>query len=626
MGRSPLILTFILVMLLGTGGMYFNIPGEGRIWPGTTAHGSPYPPDTGYGRGDIPVLVRTAIDEARQGLGTIATIPGEERTVENTLVRFDEIMTSFDDTTCIFPLIADEYQDVEVAAEARNATGARDAFVNEVFLRPDLSNALSSVHPRDEQEQALHGRYLKSFRLAGLPDTVKKNLTILGGHLAGLERSYLAHQREGSAASNLDLMNRIIADRQEMVSLLGYPSFADYQVSRSGWPAGRPALEQALHAISAPLIRLSHEEAADLLEIKQLTEPDAAVVYDYEIVPLRSGLPGSPSSSYSDEVSGYFPAGPVIARINQVLAHIFGIEMTRESRFPGFAPDISLFRIRDPGTCTTLAWFYLGIRSEEGAGSPSGKTYYLRAGREEHGQRIPAVSAAIITVPRTEPQDQILFSPVELQILFHEYGHVFSHSLSLSRYGTLSSGAGERTGYNEIPSHLFEQFLWTPEVLDLVAGTGDDEKIPGPVRDRIIAGRGEEARWGPGYIRVYAVFLSCIDLILHAGGTNADFSNLYSVMYENLTGYRSSSGGAPLLMNPAFFISGNGGIYWHYVLADAYAAALFERFRDEGILNQSTGISYRKEIFEPAGTEEPTKGISDFLGYDPGRGWYDRSS
>lgn len=620
MGFSPRIYLILFGILLIIGGMYvYSVrESEGHVQPTILYPDSLQPLDLNRSPGEISDHIRILINETRQNLDQITFIQDKNRTTGNTLLRFEDIMTSFDDQTLLLGLISDEYQDPGIIFEARDAMGMKDAFLNEAYLRPDLAHALSMVSPDGEEEQNLKEKILGRFDLALLPEERKTNLTMLGENLSALEKQYAKNQQSGYASSNLDLMNRIVAYRQEIVSLLGYRSFSDYQIARSGIPSDSEKLTETLYLLSAPIIRLSHEEESVLLKMKQMNDPDAAVVYDYEIVPLRSGLPGASARFNPEEVSEYFPSGPVIVRMNQVFSRIFGITISPVGKTPGLSPDFNLYRITDPESGVVRGWFYLGIRRDENGWGSSGKTIYLRAGHDENGTRVAAVSAIILTIPQNPSADTIMFSPVDMQNLFHEYGHMLRHSLAKSRYATLSSGAYERTGYNEIPSHFLERFLWTPEVLDQISGTIDGRKIPEKIRDQVISDHGQEGLWGLGYIRVYDLLLSLLDLSLNNGGGAPDFPGLYSSLYQNLTGYQSSSGGADLLLNPAFFLSANAGTYWHYVLDDAYAAALFERFKSEGVLNESTGVAFRKLVFEPAGSVDPMVLMRNFLGKDPG--------
>jgi len=572
-------------------------------------------PDTGdpiqlnYNPGEIPVEINQSIADTARDLDDLVTTPSSSQNFSNTDIRLDEILADFDEKTLKYSLISDIAGDPLVRKEAEQASYRRDEFLNQVYLREDISHTLTLVTPDNGGDTDLHNRLIDDFRPASLGDDVKEEMTRISENLSVFISKYYENQQNGSVSQNLRLIPEIISLRQQITSLLGYSSFADYQVAQSGVPLDKNDLISYLRNASYPSSSSSHKEADDLLDEKQKTEPGVVAVYDYEIPSLRSRSSTHLNNTSTASVS--FPAEKIVGQLNDLVSEIFGISISQvqSSKSSG----MHLFRITRPNSSDTQAWFYLLIQKETGIGSTSGKTYFLRPGHESNGRWIPPVSALIISVHETSGPG-ISLSPVDLQVLFHEYGHLLRHSLTTGRYATLTSGARDPGGYSEVYSLFFEQFLWTPEVLDRLfknVGTGDG--LPSDIRDQIVAGHGEESRWGSGYIQVYPYFLSLLDLELHSGDENPDFIRLYDGLYENLTGYRAGSGPSALLQNPAFFISDNAGIYWHYVLDDSCAKEIFSRFQRDGVLNQSTGIACRQELFEPAGSVNPSLLIRNFL-------------
>jgi Zn-dependent oligopeptidase len=525
-------------------------------------------------------------------------------------------MTGFDDQTLMFILTGDEYPDPTVAQEARNASYLRQVFLNEVYLRSDLSDALSAPVPPDETGSRLQQRILENFQIANLPRDLKDEITRLGMNLSELERQYRLNQREGAASPNLYLMSKITEKRQQIVSLLGFSSFAEYQVNQSGIRSTLHDLQNSIGRISAPYTRKSYEEAQTLLAGKQVRNPDATMVYDYEIASLRRDISPPKTRGENDYIFLFSPADLIIRNYHDVISHLFGITITPVPRFQSGIPEIKCYRISDPESESTLACFYLLVRSSEEHQPASGKTYYLRSGRNQGECWIPAVSAVVLTVPARNAGSTIFLSPDDLSILSHEYGHMLRHSLSKSGYATLSSGSRELTGYIEIPSHFMERLARNASFLS---------RVYVPVQERgIPVSNGTENLSSPentgGTIDpvLYDLLLSDLDIALHSGNETNDFMRLFNDQYEYYSGFRGTTGGADLLLSPAFFISGNAGVYWHYVIDGLYADELFSRFHSEGILNSSAGISFRREVFEPSGSEDPQALMENFLGYHPG--------
>lgn len=567
-----------------------------------------------FSPGEISDRINTSIRETRQGLDEISVSTDLNRTVQNTLIRFEDLITTFDDQTRVFTLISTEFPDPAIASEAGHARYLRDSFLNEVYLRPELADALARVHPDNDTDRMLQSRILNKFRYASLSPSLQKNLTRLGENLSVFESEYLMNQQNGSASANLALLPHIISARQEIVSLLGYPSFADYQIAESGLKANRSDIETFLLNRSVPLSLASHKEAAQLLTVKKQTVPQATHIYDYEIAPLRAHLTGGSGTMNASDFVSLFPVEQVIERAHGILSGLLGIQIREVPSSHTDVSGIHRYQISVLNTTKIHAWFYLWFRDDEKGGT-SGRTYLLKAGHWKDGVWIPPVSFVIIPVSPSGSLGVQYFTPGDLQVLFHEYGHLFRQSLVTGRYATLSEQ--DPSGYTEVPSLLFERIIRDPQVLHMLAGSGLSplsSQSWEQVRDQIVTTRGEEAEYGPGYIRMYQILLSLIDLSLSSANPDPDFLSLFNDQYFRYTGYTAVGSGSSLLLNPAFFLSDNAGTYWHYVLDDAYAEELFTRLSRDGVLNQSTGITLRKEYFEPAGSADPALLMQNFLG------------
>ena len=507
-----------------------------HTWNVSPDHGDPL--HLHYLPGEIPVEINQTITETTRKIDDLTAIPDSSRTFTNTDVRLDFILADFDEQTLKYSLIADITGDQAVKKEAEYASYQRDEFLNSVYLREDIAHALSMVTPDQKKDQKLHSRLIDDFKLASLPPEVKNEMNVLGRNLSERCSVYYAHQQDGNASLNLPLIPDIVSLRQQITSLIGYNSFTEYQIAQSGVPFDKKQLLSYLTNESVPYSQASHKEAAELLSEKKKKDPGAVVVYDYEIPLLRSKYQ---TNGLTASCSTTVPADLVTSRLNDLVEDLFGISITP---VPSSAPSgMLLFRITDPGSSKTQAWYYLWIKTDPGAGSTTGKTYYLRAGHESDGTWVPPVSALIISVPKRQDIGKISLSPVDIQVFFHEYGHLLRHSLATGRYATLSSGARDLGGYSEIFSLLFEKLFWTPEVLDrLFGGTETSECQYSSIHEQILTCHGEDSGWGPGYIGVYPYFLSLLDLEIHSENKTPDFLNQYNSLYENMTGYRAGTG------------------------------------------------------------------------------------
>lgn len=609
MGQKPMLLVFLLLSAVSLGYAVFVQGGQFQDRLAYPVHYESLSssPVSLILTGDPMAVMNTSILDLQEEIAEIAAIPDSDRTFENTILRFDRAMNRFEDQTALLGFLRDIDPDHPLSDKITRSLLIRDQFLNELYLNRDIAHILSLPVPPGAPEFRLKNTIRDDFAYA-LLDTGKKDMiTRLGTELAGYEAQYQSRGSSGHAGSTSALVNTIADLRNQVVALLGYSSFAEYQVRESGIQTDLPGLKQILDSISAPLKEASHREAAHLLAVKQQSHPGATVVADYEVASLRTGSGSSGRDSGYSLRERYLPASSVIPAVHRIVSDVFNIAITEVTSISPGDPGLSLYQISDPRDGSRKAYFYLLTRPSENQTRTSGMTYYLRAGRCTGTCHLPAVSAVIVTVPSHMPDGEVLIGPESLETLFHEYGHMLRHSLSTSPYGRLSSMSREPVGYNEVISKFLERFASSPDVIERIYGPGADT---GSV---YFPDNPDQGTVDP---LLYDLLLSDLDLTLHEGKEVSDFSTLFNERYGNYTGFQSTGGGAELLISPSFFVSGNAGVYWHYVIDDLLAAELFSRFSAGGVLNQSMGQAFRTEVLEPAGSDDPLLLYGRFLGLD----------
>lgn len=593
--HNPLWFTVFLLLALLISCSY-SVPSE--VWCQEISLGwSPDPEYLHNAPDEIPITINQSITRARQDLDQLILIPDADRTVENALIRFEEIMTRFDDETRVYSYLAMEDPNPFISRDAGQARFIRDSWLHDTYLRSDLARILALVCPIEPLDQQLQEEILERFSYASLSADQKEDLTRYSVELAGLESAYLQNIRSGTATANLVLLPSILEMKQKVVSELGYSSFAEYRISQSGLGAGFFDLQSWLYSWLKSWGLRSGQEAEELLTVKRLSDPQASLVYEHEISSLRSRLSGDHGMG---RVSAAGSADDIIRKTTHLVSFLFHLSVTDFSPRTYHQQGRYLLRITDPGSSVPRAWIYLWIRDDEGVHSPSGRSYLVRAGREEGGTWIAPVSVGVISIPGRGSESRILLSPGDQQILFHELGHLLRQSLVTSRYATLSGQ--DPSAFTEVPSLLFERIFLSLPARRYMNLAADD--LPE-----------EETQYGSGYIHAYQGVLALLDLMVHHHTSQPiDLLETYARLYTQYTGFDPGTSGTALLLSPAYLISDNAGVYWHYILDEEYAEELYARFEEHGVINRSVGVQFRRSVFEPAGTAPFPALMAQFLG------------
>ena len=208
-----------------------------------------------------------------------------------------------------------------------------------------------------------------------------------------------------------------------------------------------------------------------------------------------------------------------------------------------------------------------------------------------------------------------LLSFEEVTTLFHEFGHALHGLLSNSSYPTLT-GTSVPRDFVELPSQIMENWANHPEYLKTFAKhyeTG--ETIPQELIDKM-----DKAKYfNQGFITIEYLAASYLDMNWH---TLTSDDILDPVEYE--TNALNKMGLIPEII-PRYrstyfqhiFSGGYSSGYYSYIWAAVLDADAFEAFKENGILDQATAASYRKNILETGGSDKPMDLYVRFRGAKP---------
>jgi thimet oligopeptidase len=665
-------LLLILCALVGSAGCL----SEGQ--PEIPATQTEEPMKADYAPGEIPLLYAEAENMARDGFDAIARIPQEERTFENTFLAFDHIFTDYTDAVYPMSVMGYVHPDATVREEGMATDEALSIFATETYARRDLYDALSDQVPRTDEEMRLRDVILRRFekqglhldndrleevirmknRIAALEAEYNANLnsdntTILFSEeelrglppsaLAGFGRtetgdyivttsypdyiavmSYadesetrkrmLAADNAMQGDRNIPLLEEAIQLRQKVAREIGYDTWADYQID--GRMAGdADSVMEFLNDLKDPLREKREAEFATLLSIKQRIDPGAKSLDHWDITYLTEIYKTEEYGYSKDEVKEYFPLDRVLNGLFEIYESLYGITFEEVNNPVVWHPDVRLFKISDEADGTTIAHLYLDLYPREGKYNHF-IIFGLTSGRmTEEGYAQPSAAIVGNFNPPQEGKPTLLTMD-EIWTLFHEMGHATHNLLTRAPYGTLS-GFEVEWDFAETPSQAFEEWIYDPAIMELISGhyTDPEQKIPPDLRDRVIASE----NFGKGYSFSSQLLNSLQDMIYHSTDGPVDTVRIYEELHLELRGIPAIEG----TQHPASFSHLMGGYdagYYSYLWSKVYAMNIVERFKEDGMTNRTTGMTYRRTVLERGNMADGMVLLTDFLGEEPGVG------
>jgi oligopeptidase A len=428
------------------------------------------------------------------------------------------------------------------------------------------------------------------------------------------EALYRAHVTRASAA-NPAIIRQVLALRKERASLLGFAHYADLatddRMAKSGEKALafvrmlqerlRPAFERENAELAAFARSEGHPGELAPWDVSYFAEKQRRAKFDFDEETLRP----------------YFPLDRVTRGLFEVASSLYGITIERDERALAWHDDVTAWAVRDRDGARIGA-FYLDLfpRETKRDGAWMGGVVDRLPGTREPRENV-AVIVANMTPPRG-PGKPALLSHREVQILFHEFGHMMHHVLSEVPVRSLA-GTRVVSDFVELPSMIMENWCWERDALDRFARhfeTG--EPIPDGIKERML--RARTFRAADALTRQLG--FSTLDLLLHTTYDPAKDGDVIAFARDVLQRFAPAPLPPEYAMVAAFshlfgeaFNYAAG--YYSYQWSEVLEADAFGRFREGGILSAEIGDRFRRQILARGDTEDPAALYRAFLGRDP---------
>lgn len=428
------------------------------------------------------------------------------------------------------------------------------------------------------------------------------------------EKLYKMYNRQATTGEycNLEVIKQIANTRLAIANLLGYKTFADYQLGNTMAKDVKHVynmLDQLKKAYS-PVARSDMkrlEEFASKLEGK----PIKIMPWDYS---YYSNKEKEANYNVDDELlRPYFELNHVINGVFGLATKLYGLHFTENFNAQVFNPDVKVFDVTDKeGAFVGMLYtdFFPRATKQSGAWMTNFREQYI----DENGQDVrPLVT---LTMNFTKPTDTkpSLLSFYEVETFTHEFGHALHSLLSKCKYQSLS-GTNVYRDFVELPSQFNENFMTESEFLDSFAIhyiTG--EKIPSELVKKVIA----SSQYGAAYACMRQLGFGYLDMAWYTieKPFEGDPFKFEAKATTDVSMFAPVEG---CIMSPQFghiFSGGYAAGYYSYKWAEVLDADAFSKFKEEGIFNSKTANQF-KELLSRGGTEDPMNLFVKFRGREP---------
>lgn len=203
----------------------------------------------------------------------------------------------------------------------------------------------------------------------------------------------------------------------------------------------------------------------------------------------------------------------------------------------------------------------------------------------------------------------------EVETMFHEFGHALHGLLSQCTYKNVA-GTSVARDFVELPSQIMENWAFKKDVLAGYARHYETDEI---IPDELIAKIEAVETFNQGFMTTELVAASILDLKWHMlksleGVDPMEFEAAackeMGLIDEIIPRYRST-------YFAHIFSGGYSAGYYSYLWAEVLDKDAFELFMEKGIFDHATAMSFRHNVLEKGGSDEPMTLYRKFRGADP---------
>ena len=420
-------------------------------------------------------------------------------------------------------------------------------------------------------------------------------------------RAYIHCADNHNEFDNNDTLSRIAALRAQRAQILGFSSHADYVLADR--MAGTPeAVTNLLDQIWEPAKRKVRAEAKDLQDRIQQEGGN------FELAPwdwwyYTEKVRADKYDLDAEDLKPYFPLDQVRDGAFEVAEKLYGIKFKPRDDIPVYHEDVQAYEVTDhDGSLIGLFLADYFMRPSKRSGAWMNP---IRRHATLGGKQYPVIFNTC-NFPQGDPP---LLGMDEVRTLFHEFGHGLHGLLSRANYDSLS-GTMVKRDFVELPSQIMEHWAVEPDVLKSFARHYDTgEVIPDELVDKILATR----TFNQGFATTEYLAASYLDMKWHELQSDEP-REPESFEKEAMRAIDLIDVIAPRYRSTYFqhiFSGGYSAGYYSYIWAEVLDEDAYEAFRENGIFDQETANSFRRNVLERGGTDEPMDLYVKFRGREP---------
>ena len=455
--------------------------------------------------------------------------------------------------------------------------------------------------------------------------------------------AYSSRGNNGNANDNKELILKIMALRIEKAGLLGYETPAEFILSDK--MAGSPIVVDNFLAnlMTSAVVKAQQEVERMQVEMDKDIEagllPEGSKIEPWDWAYYAEKVRKAEYALDEEQLRPYFKMENVRQGVFNTATRLWGLQFEKLDSVPVYHPEVEAFKISDADGSligVLLTDYYPRSTKRGGAWMNNFVNQEVVGGKDI---RPVIVNVGNFAKPTEDKPSLLTLDQVET--MFHEFGHALHGLLSKCHYKSVA-GTSVARDFVELPSQIMENWAFRKEVLaDYARHYETGEVIP----DSLVAKINAAETFNQGFMTTELVAASILDMKWHELDAES-FERFFAAAQNDNGGAQNDnchperSEGSPVEAFEAkvckemglideiipryrttyfnhIFNSGYSAGYYSYLWAEVLDKDAFELFMQKGIFDPATARSFRENILEKGGSDEPMDLYRRFRGADP---------
>ena len=416
----------------------------------------------------------------------------------------------------------------------------------------------------------------------------------------------------GGEFDNSEVVKTIVDLRIKMANILGYETWADYQLEER-MARNRNTVNEFISQLLEPSMEFAKKDIESVFKYakKNGFEGDKLMPWDFSFWSER--YQEAEYSLNAEELKPYFRLENCIDAVFSLANRLYGLEFVELDNVPVYHEDVKVYEVKDADG-RHMALFYADFFPRASKRGGAWMTEF-RGQSIKNGVEYRPFISTVMNFTKPTADTPSLITHDEFTTFLHEFGHALHGILAEGRYESLT-GTNVPRDFVELPSQILENWGYEPEYLNSFAKhyqTG--EPIPAELIEKIVAAKNYLA----GYGQVRQLHFGYLDMNWHSL-TSVPEMSVIEFEQSVLAPYETLPAVADTGFSTSFshvFSGGYSAGYYSYKWAEVLEADAFSLFKEKGIFNQEVAKSFRENVLSKGASDEASVLYRNFRGHDP---------